>query len=1041
MAQQIVPHNSRQFPMALARACTLTILSALGVLTVPSSLSAEGAKDRALFRARVTKITPEQPARIHWRWGGGGLGGQPVRGELTRFLPSQPEQPNVEGETSKTEEFATEGLEIDKKKKPTDRIITEDETYNYEYLKPGTWSRLFPLSEFKRTRGRLFSTFTLQGLQTGTQIQSAELELEFSYRGKALKNFTVPGSDGPTFGVVIPFYRLGKGGEPTPEFVSEVGDLRAYAEWKAEALRTMPWIGKPVPKRYGVLTDCAGYKPGSGYGCRTADKSTILAEYAVLRLMGMNGTRGCPAFIHEMIRKGDGLGKELGRIHLSRATGYPINCVHYADGRAPTRHPGDGCPYYPENVKNIGPRCQSAVDRLLDTFRDSALEEVWGLTNDEIGTVFDGAPERKAHQGCCPYCRKGFHELVKSDGKGLKDFGAPSWDDIRSTYGYWAISFWESKRQLEEFVAKAKKIMEADTKGSLTIDSEDLLGGKGGGDDEGMEEVESDLEVDEKTRKDTAKQLIEAEARLKSLIWTSRVEYIPPDKREDRLPPEGWDLLHYYSRRFNCEAAAKLFDPLREVFDAANEEKRQALARGETNSPEARQPWLYSFALRGNTFLMGGHSLGFFDFYQYADNAFVYETSNRDRRIWQWDSYLCDVGRSLSRFRGKRFGIYVKPHRGAPVQRALTAVARGTRMIYWYTYGPDWSKGDTWGGRIPILQKIAWVSRLIAQAEDVTHDSDWAVPAEVAIVRPRTAEFFSGSASWENGKWIYTALMHAHIPVDPMDEWLLLSEDLSRYKVIIICGDHVRRDVAEKLKRWVEDGGTLYTCGWGMAADEGKRPLDLLLPVFGLRSRNKMEMWGTVPRYGATSLRAIRQKEKPPEGAEVTGKAPLRGSFVPEVGRQVLDPVDDAEVVATYADGSAAAVRHRYGEGSAWLIGTYAGMEYAFETMHNKPFNGDKRTFVAAPVLAAGVQPVVDASEPLVEGVLLKNKKTGKQAVVLMNWKFRIDQEVTIKVRGSPGITKARSVALDGPVPLSAEGDAVVVTLPKMDEGDILLLE
>ena len=92
---------------------------------------------------------------------------------------------------------------------------------------------------------------------------------------------------------------------------------------------------------------------------------------------------------------------------------------------------------------------------------------------------------------------------------------------------------------------------------------------------------------------------------------------------------------------------------------------------------------------------MGGHSLDFFDFYRQADNGFVYETSNRDARIWQWDSYLCDVGRVVSTARELQFGVYVKPHRGAPVQRALSAVSRNARMLYWYTYGPDWAKGDT----------------------------------------------------------------------------------------------------------------------------------------------------------------------------------------------------------------------------------------------------------------------------------------------------------------------------------------------------------
>jgi len=985
------------------------------VLTRP--VTAESAECPVTFRARVTEIEPEQAARIHWRWGGEGLGGRPVRGELTRFLPTVPDAAN-----SAADEFQL-GAQA------ADRIVVKDKTYNYEYLKAGTWSRRFPLAELKRTKGRLFVTFTLEGHSTGTAIESAELEVEFSSRGKTFKAFRVQGSDGPTFGIAIPFHHLGNDGAPTAEFIRELGSLRDYAMWKRDALMEMPGIDKPPPRLYGIVTDCAGYKPGAGYGCRTADRATMLAEYDVLRLMGINGIRGCPAFILEMIREGEGLGKEFSRIHLTRTCGYPINMVHYADGRAPTREPGDGCPYHPDNSGNIPGRVKSAVDRILEQFDGSRVQEVWGLTVDEIGSVFDGAPERKAHQGCCPYCRPAFREMIRQDGRVPADFGATDWEDIRSTYGYWAVNFWETKRQLEESVARAKEALDAELKAELDATAT-------------LEDPDLDIGIGKKENKrDRPKELSDAEGRLETLLWRSKVAYVEPEEQKLRLSKDGWNLLHYYSRRFNCESSAKLFQPLREAFEDANDRKHQAIVGGETDTPAARQPWVYSYALRGNTFLMGGHSLGFFDFYRYADNAFVYETSNRDRRVWQWDSYLCDVGRSLSRLRGKRFGIYVKPHRGAPVQRALTAVARGARMIYWYTYGPDWSKGDTWGGKISILQNIARVSRLVARAEDVTYNSDWAVPAEVAIVRPRSAEFFSGPASWENGKWVYTALTHAHIPVDPLDEEFLLSEDLSRYRVILLCGDHVRRDVAEKLMKWVEVGGTLCTYGWGMAEDEGRRRLDNLLPLFGLHARNEMESWGTVPRYGATRLGAIRPEREPPEGAAVTGRGMLRGTFTPAVGRQVLIPAGNADVMATCMDGAAVVTRHRYGKGTAWLVGLYAGLEYAFETMHDRPFCNEKRTFVVAPVLEAGVRPVVDADDPLVEGVLLENRETGKLAVVLMNWRFRIDEPLTVTLRITTPATQARALALDMTLDLAEGEDTLRVKLPRLDEGEILLLE
>jgi len=67
----------------------------------------------------------------------------------------------------------------------------------------------------------------------------------------------------------------------------------------------------------------------------------------------------------------------------------------------------------------------------------------------------------------------------------------------------------------------------------------------------------------------------------------------------------------------------------------------------------------------------------------------VYETSNRDARVWGWDSYLCEWAAFPDGEDAPTESVYVKRHRGAPVQRALAAGGPRRDMIYWYTYGPD----------------------------------------------------------------------------------------------------------------------------------------------------------------------------------------------------------------------------------------------------------------------------------------------------------------------------------------------------------------
>ncbi|MBM4019721.1 MAG: hypothetical protein FJ288_15605 [Planctomycetes bacterium] len=535
----------------------------------------------------------------------------------------------------------------------------------------------------------------------------------------------------------------------------------------------------------------------------------------------------------------------------------------------------------------------------------------------------------------------------------------------------------------------------------------------------------------------------------------------------------GVALAAYQTRMFLNYASARLFTPLRDACAQANEAKRKALAAGDRDGPDARQPWMYSYALRGNTFLMKGHSLDFFDFYRHADNAFCYETSNREPRIWQWDSYLCDVGRVVSAAQGLRFGVYVKPHRGAPVQRALAAVGRGARMIYWYTYGPDWKKGDSFSERPDALALASKAARLIGKSEDVLYGAAWAAPAEVAVLKPRTSEIWMGlagspehQAAWENAKWIYTALAHAHVPVDAIDEAMLAGGDLSKYKVIYINGPHVTRAAAEKAARWVEAGGTLCTSGGGLAADEAGRPLKALEAVLGLAGRAGPEMYYRVALYGATALepyddpRAVLAPA--PAAAQIVG-GKLGPSFVPVIGREVLRPAAATEVLARFADGGAAVTRSAAGRGQAYVVGFFPGLEYSATVRGDsydmsKDFDAGRRAYCT--LGAAGlVRPAVDASHPLVEGLLVRHPQTGRQAVILMNWAYRIAgtktagkaarpavehvplRDVTVSVRGAGAAAKAVSAALDKPLPLARSGEALTLTLPELAEGDVLLLE
>jgi len=908
-------------------------------------------------RVRVTKITPAEPVAVHWRRKGEGLGGNVVRGAFS--------------ETA---------------------------------LPVGQWCPPVPVKSLAKGGsfpGKMFLTVTAgrpgrsRRAPDGRRIRvdhstAAEFEFEFRWAGKPVKAFREAGPDGGTVGVVIPAYRLAGGRRPDdPRFVAELTGLLDYATRRAERLEKLPRSSWPRPRRYAVINNVSGYGQGIGYGIRHTNRAIVAAECRSLRQLGVNGFRSGPEFLYEMIRKRKGFAKDFDRACIAPMMDYPV--PSYRAGRK--SDPECGCPYAP----GVGERTRAGIARSLKAL-DLPVGTVWGLTVDEIGSVFDRTPEGKGHLGVCPRCAEGFRAFLKAQGRRPADFGKRTWDQVAPA------QLWRPREP------EAPKSPKPPT-GPF----------------------------------DRPRPSTPAKPR----------PFAPPD-----LADPNQALLAYETLRFNNYASGRLFGPLRDAIAAAN--------------ATAGRRRLVSYALRGNTFLMRGHSLDFFDFYRQADNAFVYETSNRGPRIWSWDSYLCDVARCVSTRMHKDFGVYVKPHRGAPIQRMLSAVSRGATMLYWYTYGPDYHKGDSFSQSDETLALTAKAAALLGRCETALYGSRWMHPAEVGIVKPRTSELWmrlakspARDAAWENAKWTYTALQHAHLPVDALDETMLATEDLSRYKVLYVLGPNLRRAAASRLTQWVLAGGTLVTSGGGLVRDEANRPLNALADVLGLNGRSAPEMTYQVALYGATRIESYtdprRRLGDVPRAATVLAPGPPNIELAPVIGREVLRPRAGTKVLAKFADGSAAVTCHPAGKGRAYVVGFFAGLEYSAALRHDgfdmsREFDAALRRLIAAPALAR-VRPVVDAALPTVEGVLLVHEASGKRAVTLANWAYRViarrqrgrrvstvtglvpAETLRIAIRQPGKVNKVTSAMLDNTLKFTTRRDTLTVELPRLEEGDVLLLE
>jgi len=858
-------------------------------------------------------------------------------------------------------------------------------------LQVGQWSKSMPLVSFaKRFPDKFFLTITAGNPgktvdrktgRRGGYSTNVVFEFEFRSGDEIIKKLETKGPDGGTATIVVPLYRLVEGVQPNSRvFTEELTDVLGYARRRAEALESLPWAGWLLPRKYAIINNVGGYGTGIGYGIRTTDRAVTEVELRSLHQLGVNGFREPPDFILQMLRKGGQEASKWNRGMIAHIMGFPVD--KYRPGR--NENPQAGCPF----GEDVAAKTQQLVAESIEQVLSLPVEEVWGLTVDEIGTVFDGSREKKAHLSVCPRCRQGFQEWLKRKCFKPSDFGASEWSDVKP------LNVWDSQSDRP---------------------------------------------------------------------W---------------LRNRGLALAAYYTRDFNNYITARLFTNLKEAFARANENKRAALAHGsDSNSADAHRPWIYSYALRGNTFLMKGHSLDFFDFYRLADNAIVYETSNRGPRIWGWDSYLCDVQRIVATKMNLAQGIYIKPHRGAPVQRMLSAVSRGNIMLYWYTYGPDYKKGDSFSQDPEVLKLTSKAAHLLGVAEDALYGSRLAVPTEVAVVKPETTQRWmnlSGNpphlmAAWENAKWIYSALQHAHIPVDPIDEVMLAEEDLSRYKIIYVSGSHITKKAARGLVKYVANGGTLYTSGWGLARDEANQPLTLLQPVLGLKERAEPEMWYRVSLYGAGRIESYNDPRNRlaavPSGARIVGKDRFRASFMPVIGREILHTEEeDTQILAHFADGTAAMTCAKYGKGRAYVVGFFSGLEYSaavrrFDFNMRRDFDSTLRLIVTAPALDL-TQPTAEPSDPLVEGVLLKNAANGMRAVTLANWAYGVTaikqdarghrsavitnlpaEDLQIKIRPLKDMKEVFSCMLQKKVKFTESGDSVIVDLPKLDEGDVLLLK
>jgi beta-galactosidase len=280
---------------------------------------------------------------------------------------------------------------------------------------------------------------------------------------------------------------------------------------------------------------------------------------------------------------------------------------------------------------------------------------------------------------------------------------------------------------------------------------------------------------------------------------------------------------------------------------------------------------------------------------------------------------------------------------------AWSAIARGAKGINFYAFYPMNAGYESGGyglihldGRLTERSKIAGQVGQIVTREAALLLRARPAKAQVAIVYnplaymvggPRRIPFPGAQDEYggiERDSWmgIYRALFPLNVPVDFIHADDLARQDLSGYKLIYAPYPlMLRGETAHALSRFAEAGGALVMEARAAWNDERGYsaptiPGSGLDQVFGAR-----EAYITpAAKHTLTITTAHAATPRLAAGASLTGN----------VYQEALETINPAaQVVARFADGSAAMVASRHGRGKTLLIGSFLSMAFERTREHN----------------------------------------------------------------------------------------------------------
>lgn len=440
---------------------------------------------------------------------------------------------------------------------------------------------------------------------------------------------------------------------------------------------------------------------------------------------------------------------------------------------------------------------------------------------------------------------------------------------------------------------------------------------------------------------------------------------------------------------------------------------------------------------------------------------------------WQFAEMRCGV-----KYRGQPIHFYVMPH--APGQQPeflrrnlLTAVGYGARHIdnFWVAPAENftenyvgWSYPDTFrtlseaiydtsqaeqlleGGRL----RASRVAVIIGKATDFNESRLQVDKSQDPLARrcKNAPEKLNQILCRKDQQMLYLALKHAQHGVDLITEDDIVDRnELEKYDVVYFAGEWIDNRAVPKLDAWVKGGGVLYAAAGLGHRNQFDQEDPSLLKLLGLKSAKLTK--------NAVVIRTMLELPllEPIDTITLAGAAGAEQATIPAVGmRQALVP-DDARVLGTWSDGSAAVTVREYGNGRAFAVGTLAGNTYMKTGLKRQPwprgglahiynptdFSPAATKLVRLGVEASKAQPAATTSEPLVETIITDHPQG--TLVTLVNWTNDPIDDLEVSVRLPFKPQTAHSVAAQKNLATTAEKGIVTFRTSLSDADYVLLLK